>query len=100
MKPENILLDAQGYLKLIDFGCCKKMAKSRTFTLLGTPHYMAPEVLSSGLLIILFKKFSDFYKIGESNMFETSYLLYLRICAHPNMDFCWLMGSVGGWAIL
>jgi cGMP-dependent protein kinase len=45
LKPENVMLDAQGYLKLIDFGCAKKVAQ-RTFTLLGTPHYMAPEVIA------------------------------------------------------
>lgn len=47
LKPENVMLDAQGYLKLIDFGIAKKMeeGKSRTFTLIGTPHYMAPEVM-------------------------------------------------------
>jgi len=45
LKPENVMLDAQGYLKLIDFGCAKKVPQ-RTFTLLGTPHYMAPEVIA------------------------------------------------------
>jgi len=37
----------QGYLKLIDMGTCKILPKSqtRTFTLIGTPHYLAPEVL-------------------------------------------------------
>lgn len=47
LKPENIMLDAQGYLKLIDFGSAKKLDSSclRTFTMVGTPHYMAPEVM-------------------------------------------------------
>eukprot|EP00930_Biecheleria_cincta_P016959 TRINITY_DN13615_c0_g3_i1.p1 TRINITY_DN13615_c0_g3~~TRINITY_DN13615_c0_g3_i1.p1 ORF type:complete len:864 (+),score=197.52 TRINITY_DN13615_c0_g3_i1:42-2633(+) len=47
LKPENVMLDAQGYLKLIDFGIAKKLPEgsSRTFTMIGTPHYMAPEVM-------------------------------------------------------
>ena len=34
----------QGYPKLIDFGTAKKV-EARTFTIVGTPHYMAPEVV-------------------------------------------------------
>jgi cGMP-dependent protein kinase len=47
LKPENVMLDQQGYLKLIDFGIAKKLeeGKCRTFTMIGTPHYMAPEVM-------------------------------------------------------
>lgn len=47
LKPENVMLDQQGYLKLIDFGIAKKLeeGRSRTFTMIGTPHYMAPEVM-------------------------------------------------------
>jgi cGMP-dependent protein kinase len=47
LKPENVMLDQQGYLKLIDFGIAKKLdeGKLRTFTMIGTPHYMAPEIM-------------------------------------------------------
>ena len=44
LKPENVLVDEQGYLKLVDFGTAKVL-KGRTFTTIGTPHYMAPEVI-------------------------------------------------------
>lgn len=49
IKPENIMIDEKGYLKLIDMGTAKilkaKNGINKTFTLLGTPHYMAPEIL-------------------------------------------------------
>ena len=46
LKPENVLIDKDGYLKLIDFGMCKKMSlSSRTFTMCGTPEYCAPEII-------------------------------------------------------
>mmetsp|Transcript_108166 Transcript_108166/g.304670 ORF Transcript_108166/g.304670 Transcript_108166/m.304670 type:complete len:980 (+) Transcript_108166:79-3018(+) len=47
LKPENVMLDSKGYLKLIDFGSAKKLqpGQSKTFTRVGTPHYMAPEVM-------------------------------------------------------
>jgi cGMP-dependent protein kinase len=46
LKPENIIIDAQGYPKLIDFGTAKQI-RGRTMTLVGTPHYMAPEVITN-----------------------------------------------------
>jgi len=44
LKPENLLLDQTGYLKITDFGFAKKVA-FKTYTLCGTPEYIAPEVL-------------------------------------------------------
>ncbi|KAM9496365.1 rho-associated protein kinase 2b isoform 2-T3 [Clarias gariepinus] len=50
IKPENMLLDANGHLKLADFGTCMKMDKSGMVhcdTAVGTPDYISPEVLMS-----------------------------------------------------
>lgn len=47
LKPENVLIDATGYIKLIDLGFAKKMGTSdRTFTYCGTREYLAPEVIA------------------------------------------------------
>lgn len=46
LKPENILLDRNGHIKLTDFGFSKEV-KDVTYTLCGTPDYIAPEVVST-----------------------------------------------------
>ena len=46
VKPENILLTRTGFVKLVDFGFCK-LVDDRTWTLCGTPEYLAPEVITS-----------------------------------------------------
>ncbi|KAK4156985.1 kinase-like domain-containing protein [Chaetomidium leptoderma] len=51
MKPENLLLDAEGHIKLVDFGFAKRLGNNEsghpveTYTLCGTPEYLAPEVI-------------------------------------------------------
>ena len=46
LKPENLLFERDGYLKLVDFGFAK-VVRDRTFTLCGTPEYLAPEIISN-----------------------------------------------------
>ena len=41
---ENLLIDAQGYLKMVDFGFAK-VVRDRTYTVCGTPEYLAPELV-------------------------------------------------------
>jgi len=46
LKPENILLDKDGHVRLTDFGFAKQLTEGRTFTMCGTPEYLAPEVVA------------------------------------------------------
>jgi len=45
LKPENLVLDNKGYLKVTDFGFAKEVT-DKTFTLCGTPDYLAPEIVT------------------------------------------------------
>mmetsp|Transcript_29310 Transcript_29310/g.61080 ORF Transcript_29310/g.61080 Transcript_29310/m.61080 type:complete len:679 (+) Transcript_29310:139-2175(+) len=45
LKPENLVLGADGYCYVIDFGLAKKCDKGKTWTFCGTPDYLAPEII-------------------------------------------------------
>ena len=60
IRQDNIIIGKNGYPKLIDFSCCKRVLDEKTNSLIGTPYFMAPEVLKG-------RKYSyscDYWSVG------------------------------------
>lgn len=45
LKPENMVLDAKGFVKIVDLGLAKQILTGKTWTMCGTPDYLAPEII-------------------------------------------------------
>jgi len=127
LKPENLLIDADGYLKMCDFGCAK-VVTGRTFTLCGSPEYVAPEVLlgkgynrgvdvwSLGVLVyemaVGFSPFNPSQNLGHlqvcSNIIQGNFTFPKFVNNRPLQDFIKGLLSVdptrrlgmmaGGWS--
>ena len=70
IKPANIMIDTNGYLKMIDFGTAKVLT-DYTSTVIGTPHYIAPEILQGRGYSLS----CDFWSVGIC-MYEIFYGSY------------------------
>jgi cGMP-dependent protein kinase len=95
LKPENVMVDEEGYPKLIDFGTAR-IVEGRTYTMIGTPHYMAPEVILGkgygisadywSLGIMIYEFICGGVPFGESE--SDSYAIYEKVLegkiAYPN----------------
>jgi len=110
LKPENLVLDKQGYCKIVDLGLAK-IVQTKTWTLCGTPDYLAPEIILNeghdkavdywALGVLMFELvagvppfYSDdpmcsYEKILSGNMkFPSHFRKYLSDCIRKLLKLC------------
>ena len=62
LKLENIMMEQNGYLKIIDFGLAKVLVSDKVaYTICGTPEYYAPEILQRN---VGYDKTVDWWSVG------------------------------------
>lgn len=73
LKPENVLLDAKGYIRITDFGLSKQSMgpNEKTYSFCGTPEYLAPEIIKG----TGHSRGADWWSLGA--------LLYQMLCGRP-----------------
>lgn len=106
LKPENVLLDDGGNIRLTDFGCAKENVTSATSgasTFCGTPEYIPPEIVlrkvhgravdwwALGALIYeMLTGLPPFYSRSRDEMFEkivSASMLFPRFISTDTRDF-------------
>lgn len=62
LKPENVLIDSDGYIKITDFGLSRQNVKNNDAkSICGTPEYLAPEII----LKMGYGKCVDWWTLGS-----------------------------------
>lgn len=99
LKPENVMTDVNGFVKLIDMGAAKLLkptnGMTKTFTIVGTPHYMAPEAFIGkgytfnvdfwSIGVCLFEFMCGYVPYGEEQ--QDPYEIYLEIVNSKEIRF-------------
>jgi serine/threonine protein kinase len=96
LKPENVLLDSEGHIRLTDFGLSKMLGKSElTSTFCGTPEYLAPEIIRGkghgkqadfwAFGVLLYEMLSGInpFKNGRSRLETLSLITEQEVPMHP-----------------
>ena len=94
LKPENLLIDEKGYLKVADFGFAK-VVEDRTWTLCGTPDYLAPETITCkghgcavdwwALGILLYELLTGFPPFSADDQVETFKRILSAKLSYPDV---------------
>ncbi|OHT14848.1 RAC family serine/threonine-protein kinase like protein [Tritrichomonas foetus] len=99
LKPENVLFDRDGHIKLTDFGLSKDLGnEEKTSTFCGTTEYLAPEIVKHdpysykvdwwtlGILVFeMFFKRTPFFAINPARILQKITLGRYVVPNHPNM---------------
>ena len=98
LKPENSVIDDKGYLRLVDLGAAKFLNEesgNRTFTIIGSPHYMAPEIVEGkgysfacdrwSLGVCLFEMICGQFPYGSDG--EDPYEIFSEIVESKRLEF-------------